>query len=60
MVNNLRIFLTRAKPFLARADNIAKARSTHKPAASLAASTECSLAYVSGVKLLPINMKKKI
>jgi len=46
----LQICHTRAKPFLARPEKIAVARSAHKPAASRAAHAECSLAYVSGVK----------
>lgn len=38
------VFHTKAKPFLARPETIAEARSAHKPAASLAARAECSLA----------------
>ena len=41
---------TKANPFLARPETIADARSAHNPAANLAASAECSLAYVSEVK----------
>jgi len=41
---------TKTNPFLARLETIADARSTHNLAANLAASAECSLAYVSDVK----------
>jgi hypothetical protein len=50
VINGNKMIRTKAKPFLARPETIADARSAHNPAANLAAHAECSLAYVSEVK----------